>query len=154
MIILGGKLTAPNSPASCGGCSCMLKWWDRKNTNDPFARAVGSQSLRQMMRWRFLLPGWWGSGLPGRRSGDLHWSVLAEKVTGPPTVWARANGGPWLGNLHFPGRMDAAKVGLCQTRKETGDGHYSHFVAQLPDWIPLEDLGRGQRPTWPCPCWS
>ena len=122
MSILSGKLMAPNAPASCRGCLCMLNWWDGKNANDPFARAIVHQSLGQMLRQRFLPSGWRDSGLPERRSRRSTMKCISCKGYQAPTVWARANGGPCLGNLHFPGRMDAAEVGYHQTRKGTREG--------------------------------
>ena len=65
--IFNGEQMAPNAPASCRGYSYMLKWQDGKNMNNPFTRAIGWQSLGQMLRQRFLPSGWWDSELPGRR---------------------------------------------------------------------------------------
>ena len=73
-----------------------------------------------------------------------------KRLPGPPTVWARTDGGPWFGNLHFLGWANVAEVGTTRPGEDWGEPLWV-FAAQPPDQIPTPEPGKEWGPTWPRP---
>ena len=97
---------------------------------------ISSLTLGCMLRWRFPPSSWWGLGLPGRRHGGSTMICISWGGYQDPTIWARANGGLWLGDLHCPRRTNVAKVGFHPAERRARMRCCGYFAAQTSNWNP------------------
>ena len=99
---------------------CMPKRWDGKSVNKLFIKAANNQSPRADTEAKTLAVQMVGFRTTREEIQGIYNEVYQQEVTRPPTVWARADGGPWLGNLHFLGRMDVQRWDSTRPEEDLG----------------------------------
>ena len=145
MSTLGGEQMAPSVLAFCIGCLHTLKRQDGNNVNEPFIGAASIWSLGQALRQKLWPSRWWDSEPPRRKSKGSTVKCTSKRGYWAPIIWARADEGPWSGNLHFLGRGDALEVGYCQARRGSGAATASILQPSHPTesnhrtWVRNED---------------